>query len=78
MSFLTNRSFVLKAVKDKDLGINTGTNSDGNGPFITPDPMLGPEIAAAYAEVFKDVVTHTALVVGGVFIACKIVGRICK
>lgn len=38
----------------------------------------GPEIAAAYAEVIKDVVTHTALVVGGVYAACKIIGRICK
>jgi hypothetical protein len=38
----------------------------------------GPEVAAAYAEVVKDVVTHTALVVGGVYAACKIIARICK
>jgi hypothetical protein len=38
----------------------------------------GPEVAAAYAEIAKDLITHAALTIGGVFIACKIVGRICK
>jgi hypothetical protein len=70
MSILGNRSFNVKVIKDKP--------ANGDGPFITPDPMLGPEVAAAYAEVIKDIVTHTALVVGGVYAACKIIGRICK
>lgn len=42
------------------------------------DPMQGPEIAAAYAEVAKDFITHTALVVGGVMSAYQIIKRICK
>jgi hypothetical protein len=40
--------------------------------------MLGPEVAAAYAEIAKDFITHAALTIGGVYAACKIVGRICK
>lgn len=36
------------------------------------------EAAAAYAEIVKNVVTHTALVIGGAFILCKIVERICR
>lgn len=42
------------------------------------NPMEGVEIAAAYAEIAKDVITHAALTVGGVFAACKIIERICK
>lgn len=69
--FLKNRSFAVKVLKDEDIN---------GGPEIDPNrnPFEGPEIAAAYAEVIKDVVTHTALVVGGVYAACKIIGRICK
>ncbi len=62
-----NRSFNVRMVKDQD----NETASDR-------DPFMGPVVAAAYAEVLKDVVTHTALTVGGVWAACKIVGRICK
>jgi hypothetical protein len=65
-----NRAFQVKVVKDQQ--------ANGDGPFITPDPMLGPEIAAAYAEVAKDLITHAALTIGGVYAACKIIGRICK
>lgn len=60
-----NRSFNVKMVKD--------TEPEGDR-----DIFEGPVVAAAYAEIIKDVVTHTALVVGGVFAACKIIGRICK
>lgn len=70
MAFLKNRSFIVKMANDKDL------NSDG--PLVEMDPMVGPQIAAAYAEVAKDFITHTALVVGGVFAACQIIKRICK
>lgn len=38
----------------------------------------GPEIAAAYSEVAKDLITHAALTIGGVYAACKIIARICK
>lgn len=41
-------------------------------------PFEGVEIAAGYAEIVKDVVTHTALVVGGVYCICKIVERLCR
>lgn len=65
-----NRSFNVKLVRDDQV--------NGDGPIITHDPMLGPEIAAAYSEIAKDFITHTALVVGGVFAACQIIKRICK
>lgn len=38
----------------------------------------GPELAAAYAEVAKDLITHAALTIGGVYAACQIIKRICK
>jgi len=61
-----NRAFQVKMVKDQV------------GEEETIDPMMGPQIAAAYAEVAKDFVTHTALVVGGVMSAYQIIKRICK
>jgi hypothetical protein len=64
-----NRSFNVKMVKD---------NPDGSTPQVEFDPMAGPEIAAAYAEVAKDFITHATLTIGGVWAACKIVERICK
>lgn len=42
------------------------------------DPYEAVNVAAAYSAVAKDFVTHTALVVGGVWAGCKIVERICK
>jgi hypothetical protein len=42
------------------------------------DPLEGPNVAAAYSAVAKDFIGFTAMTVGGVFIACKIVERICK
>lgn len=65
-----NRSFNVKMVRDQP--------TNGDGPLITVDPMVGPEIAAAYAEVAKDLITHATLTIGGVYAACKIIGRICK
>lgn len=68
--FMKNRSFNVKMVKD---------NPDGpQAIFESPDPFLGPQVIGAYAEVVKDVVTHTALTVGGVYTACQIIKRICK
>lgn len=67
MSLFGNRSVNVKIVKDPKV------SSD------SPEEILaGVEVVAAYAEIFKDVVTHTALVVGGVWCICKIVERICK
>lgn len=40
--------------------------------------MDGPELAAAYSAVAKDFITHAAYTIGGVFVVCKIVGKICK
>lgn len=62
-----NRSFNVKMVKDEA----TDAGADR-------DPFEGPVIAAAYAEVVKDVITHAALTIGGVWAACTIIGRICK
>lgn len=42
------------------------------------DPYEGPNVAAAYSAVAKDLITHTALTVGGVWAVCKIIGRICR
>lgn len=42
------------------------------------DPMETVVVVAAYADILKDVVTHTALTVGGVYAACQIIKRICK
>lgn len=75
MFSLKNRSFVVKTVRDQDLNgvIGTSVEEDPNN-----NPYEGVEIAAAYAEVAKDFITHTALVVGGTFILCQIAKRLCK
>lgn len=52
---------------------------DENGtPGPERDPMDNVVLVAAYAEIVKDVVTHSALTIGGVFAACQIIKRICK
>lgn len=63
-----NFSFNVKPIRDPK-----STSSDPNY-----NQFEGPEIAAAYSMIAKDFILHTALVVGGVFVACKIIGRICK
>jgi len=68
--FMKNRSFNVKVVKD-DNGTVT-TEESGR------DPFEGVEVAAAYAEVAKDFITHAALTIGGVWAAVKVVERICK
>jgi len=70
MSFLRNRSFNVKVVKDQP---TTSDEYDENR-----NPFEGVEVAAAYADVAKDLITHAALTIGGVFAVCKIVERLCK
>lgn len=69
MSLLKNRSFNVKVVKDP---------VNGDEPAVDRNPFEGVEVAAAYAEVAKDFITHAALTIGSVWAACKIVERICK
>lgn len=60
--------------------INVKLVDDQPTPASDPqqNPYEGVEVAAAYSKIAKDFVTHTALTVGGVWIACKIVGKLCK
>lgn len=66
---MKNRTIGLKVLDDRVIN---------NEDAPATDPWANVEIAAAYAEIAKDVITHTALTVGGVWAACKIIGRICK
>jgi hypothetical protein len=70
MSFMKNRSFNVKMVRD-----DTPGNADS---FVPADPMLGPEIAAAYADIAKAFITHATVTIGGIWAACKVVERICR
>ena len=76
MSILGKRSLLIKAVNDKDL--RNGAVIDAATEDATVDPFVGVQVAASYAEVVKDVVTHVAFTIGGIYAACKIVERICK
>jgi hypothetical protein len=76
MSILGKRSLLIKAVNDKDL--RNGAVIDAATEDATTDPFIGVQVAAAYADVAKDLITHAALTIGGVWAACKIVERICK
>lgn len=67
--FLRNRSINVKLVDDPTAPTETDPNRD---------PFEGPEVLAAYSEVAKDFITHTALTVGGVMAAYQIIKRICK
>ena len=68
MALFKNRSFNVKVVKDQTEE-NHQLDSDRN-------PYEGADVFAAYAEVAKDFITHTALTIGGVYAAYKIVERI--
>lgn len=68
---LRNKTIGVKLLDDRDM-------ASGETVVDDADPFLGVEVAAAYAEIAKDLVTHTALTVGGVWAVCKIIGRICK
>lgn len=69
-----------RAMRNKTIGVKLLDDRDLNGsaPDDDYDPMVGVQVAAAYAEIAKDVITHAALTIGGVFAACKIVERICR
>lgn len=70
MSFLGNRSFQVKVVKDQ---------KNPNDPAAAEAALIGNvEAAAAYADIVKNLVTHTALVVAGAFVVCKVVERLCR
>lgn len=75
-------SLINRAMKNKTIGVkvlddrNIGAMS--TEPENDRDPFEGVQVAAAYAEIAKDLVTHTAFTIGGVFAACKIIERICR
>lgn len=68
--FFRNKSINVKVVRDE--------SANGSSSETPEDPFVGVEVAAAYAEVAKDFITHAALTIGGAFCICKIVERICK
>lgn len=74
-------SFLNRAMRNKTIGVKVlddRTFTEGEVEAADRDPFEGVQIAAAYADIVKDLVTHTALTIGGVYAACKIIGRICK
>jgi hypothetical protein len=54
------------------------TAENGSTTETAEDPFLGPQIAAEYAEVAKDFITHAAVVIGGTYIACRIAKALFK
>jgi hypothetical protein len=74
-------SLINRAMKNKTIGVtllDTPTSNKTSEPVSEQDAYAGVEIAAAYVELAKDLVTHTALTIGGVYAACKIVEKICR
>lgn len=65
--FMGKYSLNIRPVREK--------KTDGD---LSTDPFIGVEVAAAYSAVAKDLITHAAVTIGGVFAACQIVKRICK
>jgi hypothetical protein len=47
-------------------------NEDEPTSTIFDDLMTGPEMAAEYAEIAKDFITHTAVVVTSAYVICRI------
>lgn len=59
--------------------VNLKVVKDPKAPVDTPEEIQASvDAVAAYAEIIKDVVTHTAIVVGGVWCICKVVERLCR
>lgn len=73
MSLFGNRVVQVKLTKDQNSNGKEIVKVDPNH-----NPLEGVEVAAAYAAVGKDLITHASLTIGGVFIVCKIVERICR
>ena len=58
---------------------DAATAQDGSKPTIELiDPFDGPELVEKYAAIAKDFIGYTAVVVGGTYCVCKIVGRLCR
>jgi hypothetical protein len=72
--FLRDSSLNVSVVPNN--GSKTSVNYVPAGD--SEDPMVGVQVAAAYADVVKDVVTHATLLIGGVYAACQIVKRLCR
>lgn len=53
-----------------------GDTSDSPSP--ERNPYENVEIAAAYADIAKDLITHAALTIGGVVAGVAIIKRICR
>jgi hypothetical protein len=73
-------SVFARTMKNKTIGVKLLDDQSINGAEPDPNhnPFEGVEVAAAYADIAKDLITHAALTIGGVWAACKIVERICK
>jgi hypothetical protein len=73
------RLFRNYSVQTQSKLVRDSSNGDGPTTIIDSlDPMMGPEIVAAYSEIAKDFITHSALVIGGTYIACRIVKALTK
>lgn len=71
--FFRNRAVQLQFVKPQ-----TKHEAPEETDTSNKDPYEAVNVAAAYSAVAKDFITHTALTIGGVFAACKIIERICR
>lgn len=72
-------SILKRALKNQTIGVTLLDNATKNAePEEAVDPLEGVVVAAAYVELAKDLITHAAFTIGGVYAACKIVERICK
>lgn len=72
-------SILDRAMRNKTIGVTLLDNAgDKTEPAPAQDPYVNVEIAAAYVELAKDLITHAAFTIGGVYAACKVVERICK
>lgn len=73
-------SLLGRTMRNRTIGVKVLDDSVINGADTDPsrDPYEGVDVVAAYAEIAKDLVTHTAFTIGGVFAVCKIIERLCK
>jgi hypothetical protein len=54
------------------------TTSDEQTSTLYEDLMTGPEMVAEYADIAKDFITHTAVVVTGAYVICRIARALTK
>lgn len=74
--FFRNRAVQLQFVEPQFQPKHQAGDEGETG--TTKDPFEGPNVAAAYSAVAKDLIGYTAFTVGGVWAGCKIVERICR